>query len=44
VIAIAVAREGCDGGVAPKASDAELEAAVDACIWAPEYERLAPTP
>jgi malic enzyme len=43
-IAIAVAREGRDGGVAPMATDAELEAAVDACIWAPQYECLGPTP
>ena len=42
-IAIAVAREGRDGGVAPMATDAELEAAVDACIWAPEYDYLEPT-
>jgi malic enzyme len=39
-IAIAVAREGRDGGAAPMATDAELEAAVDACIWAPQYEFL----
>jgi hypothetical protein len=25
------------------ATDAELEAAVDACIWAPEYDYLEPT-
>ena len=43
-IAIAVAREGRDGGVAPMATDAELEAAVDACIWAPQYDWLGPTP
>ena len=43
-IAIAVAKEGRDGGVAPQATDAELEAAVDAFIWAPEYERLEPAP
>ena len=43
-IAIAVAREGRDGGVAPMATDAELEAAVDACIWAPQYQCLGPTP
>jgi malic enzyme len=43
-IAIAVAREGRDAGVAPMATDAELEAAVDACIWAPEYDRLKPAP
>ena len=42
-IAIAVAREGRDGGVAPMATDAELEAAVDACIWAPQYECLGPS-
>jgi len=41
-IAIAVAREGRDGGVAPMATDAELEAAVDACIWAPQYDCLEP--
>ncbi len=43
-IAIAVAKEGRDGGVAPKATDAELEEAVDAFIWAPEYEHLEPAP
>ena len=43
-IAIAVAREGRDGGVAPQTTDADLEAAVDAFIWAPEYERLEPAP
>ena len=39
-IAIAVAREARDGKVAPMASDTEIEAAVDACIWAPEYDFL----
>jgi len=43
-IAIAVARNGRDRGVAPMATDAEIEAAVDACIWAPRYDRLEPTP
>ena len=43
-IAIAVAKEGRDGGVAPQTTDADLEAAVDAFIWAPEYERLEPAP
>jgi malic enzyme len=43
-IAIAVAREGRDGGVAPPATDAELEEAVDAFVWAPEYECLEPAP
>jgi hypothetical protein len=28
--------------VAPAATDAEIEAAVEACIWAPAYEHLAP--
>ena len=42
-IAIAVAREGRDGGVAPMATDAQIEAAVDGCVWAPEYENLEPT-
>jgi malic enzyme len=37
-IAIAVAREGRDGGVAQLATDAEIEAAVDACTWTPQYE------
>jgi len=41
-IAIAVAREARDGNVAPMATDAEIEAAVDACIWAPEYESFNP--
>jgi malic enzyme len=42
-IAIAVAREARDSGLAPKLSDAELEAAVDACIWTPEYNCFKPT-
>jgi malic enzyme len=41
-IAVAVAREARDGKVAPMATDAELEAAVDACIWSPEYEPFDP--
>ncbi len=43
-IAVAVAKEGRDGGVAPTATDAEIEEAVDAFIWAPEYEHLEPSP
>jgi len=43
-IAIAVAKEGRDGGVAPTATDAELEEAVDDFVWAPEYEFLEPAP
>jgi malic enzyme len=39
-IAIAVAKEARDGKVAPMATDAELEAAVEACIWSPEYDPL----
>ena len=42
-IALAVAHEARDGKVAPMATDAELEAAVDACIWAPQYGCLEPT-
>ena len=42
-IAVAVAREARDSGVAPMAADSELEAAIDACIWAPQYECLEPT-
>ena len=42
-IAIAVAREARDSGLARKLSDAELEAAVDACIWTPEYNCFKPT-
>jgi malic enzyme len=41
-IALAVAREARDGKVAPMATDAEIEASVDACIWAPGYEYLSP--
>ncbi|MGD1011322.1 MAG: NAD-dependent malic enzyme [Acidimicrobiales bacterium] len=41
-IAIAVAREARTGNVAPAATDAELEAAVDACVWEPEYPMLEP--
>jgi malic enzyme len=41
-IAVAVAREARDNKVAPAATDAEIEAAVEACIWAPAYEHLAP--
>jgi len=43
-IAIAVAKEGRDGGVAPTATDAELEEAVDDFVWAPDYEFLEPAP
>ena len=43
-IAVAVAREARDEKVAPTATDAEIEAAVEACIWAPAYEHLAPKP
>jgi malic enzyme len=42
-IAIAVARQGRDEGVAPMATDAEIEAAVDACVWTPRYESFEPT-
>jgi malic enzyme len=41
-IAIAVAREARDGKVAPTATDAEIEAAVDACIWSPVYDSFDP--
>ena len=41
-IALAVAHEARDGKVAPMATDDEIEAAVDACIWSPEYEYLGP--
>jgi malic enzyme len=41
-IAIAVAREARDGKVAPAMSDAEIEAAVDACIWSPDYDAFDP--
>ena len=41
-IAIAVACEARDGKVAPLATDAEIEAAVDACVWNPEYETFEP--
>jgi len=37
-IAIAVAMEARDEGVAPMATDAEIEGAVEACIWTPRYE------
>ena len=36
-IAIAVARQGRDEGVAIMATDAEIEAAVDAHVWTPQY-------
>jgi malic enzyme len=36
-IAVAVAKE-ASGKVAPQASDDEIEAMVDACIWEPRYE------
>jgi len=39
-IAIAVAREGRDQRVAPMATDAEIESAVDASVWTPQYEAL----
>ena len=38
-IAIAVAREACASGVAPMMSDDDVEAAVDASIWVPDYSR-----
>ena len=41
-IALAVAHEARDGKVAPMATDDEIEAAVDACIWSPDYEYLGP--
>ena len=41
-IAIAVAREACASGVASMMSDSEVEAAVDASIWAPDYSSLPP--
>jgi len=37
-IALAVAREGRDQGVTPMATDAELQDAVDACVWTPRYQ------
>jgi malic enzyme len=39
-IAIAVACEGRDEGVAPPATDSEIGATVDALIWTPRYEAL----
>ncbi len=42
-IAITVARESRDEGLAPMMTDAEIDAAVDACIWAPCYESFEPT-
>ena len=39
-IAIAVAREACASGAAPMMSDGDVEAAVDAAIWAPDYSAL----
>jgi malic enzyme len=41
-IAVAVAREARDGKVAPLATDDEIEAAVNACVWTPEYEPFDP--
>jgi malic enzyme len=41
-IAVAVAREARNGRVAPMANDAEIEAAVDACVWSPEYDSFDP--
>ena len=41
-IAVAVAVEARDGRVAPMATDSEIEAAVDACVWEPDYEYLGP--
>ncbi|MGA3216395.1 MAG: NAD-dependent malic enzyme [Acidimicrobiales bacterium] len=41
-IAFAVACEARDGKVAPPATDAEIEAAIDACVWNPEYETFEP--
>jgi len=43
-IALAVAREARDGRVAPMATDSEIEAAVDAYVWEPDYEYLGPKP
>lgn len=37
-IAIAVAREARDSGLAPAHSDQDIELAVDAAMWTPEYE------
>jgi malic enzyme len=37
-IAIGVAREARDGKVAPDATDAAIEDAVDSYIWSPEYD------
>ncbi len=42
-IAVAVALEARDEGVAPMATDAEIGAAVDRCVWTPRYESIAPT-
>jgi malic enzyme len=39
-IAIAVAREACASGLARMMSDDEVEAAVDASIWAPDYSAV----
>jgi malic enzyme len=36
-IAVAVAREARDAGVAPAATDQEIESAVDAAMWIPAY-------
>jgi malic enzyme len=41
-IAVAVAVEARDGRVAPMTTDSEIEAAVDACVWEPDYEYLGP--
>jgi len=41
-IAVAIAREARAGRVAPMANDAEIEAAVDACVWSPEYDSFDP--
>lgn len=37
-IAIAVARKAVDDKVAPMATNDEIDAAIDACIWSPEYD------
>ncbi len=42
-IAIAVAREACDCGVARMMSGEEIEAAVDGATWTPEYGSLVPS-
>jgi malate dehydrogenase (oxaloacetate-decarboxylating) len=41
-IAVAVARQACADGLAPAATDAEIEALVDAKVWVPEYRPTVP--